>query len=74
MTVEDVQTTLDHLVTFYEDRAGGFRLHYLRRLGYQFQTSEAAGPIMERMFKPPARAPSAARRSRPWPSLPTDSR
>lgn len=50
LTAEDVQTTLDHLVDFYEHRHGGFRLHYLKRLGYQFQTADAAGPIMERMF------------------------
>ena len=46
----DVQRTLNDLVAFYEARCGGFRLHYLKRLGYQFQTSEAAGGIMERMF------------------------
>ncbi|MBM4250924.1 MAG: SMC-Scp complex subunit ScpB [Deltaproteobacteria bacterium] len=46
----DIQLTLDQLVTQYEDRSGGFRLHYLKRLGYQFQTSESAGAIMERMF------------------------
>jgi segregation and condensation protein B len=50
VTADDVQITLDQLVEFYEDRAGGFRLHYLKRLGYQFQTAEPAGPIMERMF------------------------
>ncbi len=50
VTVDDVQTTLDQLVEFYEDRAGGFKLLHLKRLGYQFQTSDAAGPIMERMF------------------------
>lgn len=50
VTVEDVQTTLDQLVEFYEDRAGGFKLQHLKRLGYQFQTSDSAGPIMERMF------------------------
>lgn len=50
VTVEDVQTTLDQLCEFYEDRAGGFKLLHLKRLGYQFQTSDSAGPIMERMF------------------------
>ncbi len=50
ITAEDVQATLDQLVEFYEDRAGGFKLRHLKRLGYQFQTSDAAGPIMERMF------------------------
>lgn len=50
ISVDDVQATLDQLVEFYEDRFGGFRLHHLKRLGYQFQTSESAGPIMERMF------------------------
>ncbi len=47
---EDVQVTLDQLVAFYHERCGGFRLHYLKRLGYQFQTADAAGAIMERMF------------------------
>ena len=46
----DVQMTLEQLVVHYEDRCGGFRLHYLKRLGYQFQTSESAAGIMERMF------------------------
>lgn len=50
LSVEDVETTLDQIVEFYENRHGGFRLHYLKRLGYQFQTADAAGPIMERMF------------------------
>ena len=47
---KDVQTTLDQLVEFYETRSGGFKLHYLKRLGYQFQTAQEAGHIMERMF------------------------
>ena len=38
-----------HLVEFYENRQGGFRLHYLKRLGYQFQTADQAAAIMERM-------------------------
>jgi segregation and condensation protein B len=47
---DDVQATLDHLVDFYEGRNGGFKLHYLKRLGYQFQTVQDAGAVMERMF------------------------
>jgi segregation and condensation protein B len=47
---KDVQATLDQLVEFYETRSGGFKLHYLKRLGYQFQTAQEAGYIMERMF------------------------
>ena len=50
LTEDDIQTTLDHLVEHFEERGGGFRLHYLKRLGYQFQTADAAAPIMERMF------------------------
>lgn len=50
VTEEDVQVTLDYLVEFYAERNGGFRLHYLKRLGYQFQTADAAAAIMERMF------------------------
>jgi segregation and condensation protein B len=47
---KDVQVTLDQLAEFYEARSGGFKLHYLKRLGYQFQTAQEAGHIMERMF------------------------
>ncbi len=47
---DHVQETLDQLCEFYEQRAGGFRLQYLKRLGYQFQTAQSAGAIMERMF------------------------
>lgn len=47
---KDVQTTLDQLVEFYDRRCGGFKLRYLKRLGYQFQTVQEAGHIMERMF------------------------
>ena len=47
---KDIEKSLEDLVEFYESRAGGFRLHYLKRLGYQFQTSDDAAAIMERMF------------------------
>ena len=50
LTEAQVQASLDELVSYYQERDGGFRLHYLRRLGYQFQTAESAGAIMERMF------------------------
>jgi segregation and condensation protein B len=46
----DVERSLDELVEFYDTRAGGFRLHYIKRLGYQFQTTDDAAAIMERMF------------------------
>jgi segregation and condensation protein B len=50
LALDDVQSVLDELIQFYEDRVGGFRLKYIKRLGYQFQTAPEAGPIMERMF------------------------
>lgn len=46
----DVEKSLADLMEFYEDRNGGFRLHYLKRLGYQFQSSDDAAAVMERMF------------------------
>ncbi len=50
VTEEHVQDCLDNLVDFYAERQGGFRLHYLKRMGYQFQTADQAAAIMERMF------------------------
>ena len=50
VALDHVEASLRQLELDYADRAGGFRLVYLRRLGYQFQTVDAAGPIMERMF------------------------
>lgn len=50
VAVEHVEDTLANLMEFYDSRAGGFRLHYLKRLGFQFQTSDNAGAIMEKMF------------------------
>lgn len=50
VAVEHIEQTLANLVEFYENRLGGFRLHYLKRLGFQFQTSDNAGAIMEKMF------------------------
>lgn len=46
----DVEATLATLLQFYEERQGGFRLHYIKRLGYQFQSSDDAAAMMERMF------------------------
>ena len=50
VTEDDVQRSLDDLIEFYDARNGGFRLHYLKRLGYQFQTADSAALMMERMF------------------------
>ena len=50
VTEEDVQRSLDDIVNFYDSRSGGFKLHYIKRMGYQFQTSEQAAAIMEKMF------------------------
>ncbi len=50
LKVEYIETTLADIAEFYNARAGGFRLHYLKRLGFQFQTVDSAGAIMEKMF------------------------
>jgi segregation and condensation protein B len=50
VTEDDIQRSLDDIVAFYDARNGGFKLHYIKRLGYQFQTSEQAAAIMEKMF------------------------
>ena len=49
-TLKEVQDTCDELIEFYRDRAGGFHLKYIKRMGYQFQTTTAAKPLMERQF------------------------
>ena len=46
-TVENLVTTLK---TMYDERAGGFYLHYEPHEGYCFQTAVAASGLMERMF------------------------
>jgi segregation and condensation protein B len=48
--IKDVQDALDELVEFYRDRAGGFHLKYIKRMGYQFQTTSAAKALMEKQF------------------------
>jgi segregation and condensation protein B len=50
LSESDLQKVLDDLVKHYELRHGGFKLVYIKRLGYQFQTVSGAAPIMERMF------------------------
>jgi segregation and condensation protein B len=50
LKVEYIETTLNDIAEFYNARAGGFRLHYLKRMGFQFQTADSAGAIMEKMF------------------------
>lgn len=49
-TLKEVQDTCDELVEHYRDRAGGFHLKYIKRMGYQFQTTPAAKPLMEKQF------------------------
>lgn len=49
-TLKEVQDTCDELIEFYRDRAGGFHLKYIKRMGYQFQTTPAAKPLMEKQF------------------------
>lgn len=49
-TLKEVQDALDELTEFYRDRAGGFHLKYIKRMGYQFQTTTAAKALMEKQF------------------------
>ncbi|MCX6126111.1 MAG: SMC-Scp complex subunit ScpB [Proteobacteria bacterium] len=49
-TLKETQDALDELMEFYRDRAGGFHLKYVKRMGYQFQTTSAAKALMERQF------------------------
>lgn len=49
-TLKEVQDACDELVEFYRDRAGGFHLKYIKRMGYQFQTTPAAKNLMEKQF------------------------
>lgn len=48
--VKQVDAVLDSLCREYEQRAGGFRLEYIRGEGYQFRTAPAVGDLMEAMF------------------------
>lgn len=50
LTIKDVQESLNDLVDYYRDRAGGFTLRYAKGLGYQFQTVPAAASVLERQF------------------------
>ena len=50
ISTRDIIHVIDQLLEFYETRGGGFKLEYLKNLGYQFRTIPAASPIMERMF------------------------
>ena len=49
-TLKEVQDACEELVEFYRDRAGGFHLKYIKRMGYQFQTTPAAKNLMEKQF------------------------
>jgi segregation and condensation protein B len=49
-TLKEVQDVCDQLIEFYRDRAGGIHLKYIKRMGYQFQTTTAAKSLMERQF------------------------
>jgi len=49
-TLKEVQDACDELIEFYRDRAGGFHLKYIKRMGYQFQTTTAAKSLMEKQF------------------------
>lgn len=49
-TPHDIELVLQDLMQIYSTRRGGFRLEFIKSLGYQFQTIEVAAPLMERMF------------------------
>ena len=49
-TLKEVQDVCDELIEFYRDHAGGFHLKYIKRMGYQFQTTTAAKTLMEKQF------------------------
>jgi segregation and condensation protein B len=49
-TLKEVQDACDELIEFYRDRAGGFHLKYIKRMGFQFQTTPAAKSLMEKQF------------------------
>lgn len=49
-TLKEIQDALDELSELYRDRGGGFHLKYIKRMGYQFQTTPAAKGLMEKQF------------------------
>ena len=49
-TLKEIQDACDELTELYRDRAGGVQLKYIKRMGYQFQTTPAAKNLMERQF------------------------
>ena len=49
-TLKEIQDGLDELSELYRDRGGGFHLKYIKRMGYQFQTTPAAKSLMEKQF------------------------
>ena len=58
--LKDIVTTIDGLVQWYRERAGGFTLVSLKGEGYQFQTVPAAIPLMEKFFSDRPRSLSRA--------------
>jgi segregation and condensation protein B len=46
----EVQDVINSLLVFYEERGGGFKLEHVRGGGYQFRTTPAAAPLMEKIF------------------------
>lgn len=50
VAAREVQDAINRLMIFYEERGGGFKLEHVRGGGYQFRTSPAAAPLMEKIF------------------------
>ena len=49
-TIDQVQDVLTELQITYGDQSRGFHLRYLKRLGFQFQTTLVVKSVMERQF------------------------
>lgn len=48
--VGEIEAELQTLKKTYDERQGGFTLEFVKGLGYQFQSSALAAPIMAKMF------------------------
>jgi segregation and condensation protein B len=48
--LKETQDALDEITEYYQNKAGGFHLKYIKRMGYQFQTTSAAKTLMEKQF------------------------
>lgn len=49
-SIKEVEGVLNSLVRLFNERSGGFKLEFLKGVGYQFRTVEAAKDLMAKMF------------------------